>query len=242
MKEEQSRAFFAGMKDTIPLLIGAAPFGLIFGALAVTSGLTPISSAGMSLMVFAGSSQFIAANLLAEGTPFFVIILTTFIVNLRHGLYGASLAPYFNHLPQKWLAPLSFGLTDESYAVTIRFLNKEHDIGIRQYYLLGSVVFMYANWLLWTILGIFAGKSIAGIENWGLDFAMVATFIGIVVPLIETMPMLASALAAGLTAVLANNFPYKLGIFLAALVGITVGLLLEKRKKTIRMVQVVTHE
>jgi predicted branched-subunit amino acid permease len=95
--------FWAGVKATFPLVVGAIPFGIIFGALATTSGLSAGGALAMSLFVFAGSSQFIAAKLIATGTGAVLIILTTFVVNLRHAHYAASLAPYMKHLPQRWL-------------------------------------------------------------------------------------------------------------------------------------------
>src|SRR5258708_3645914 len=105
--------FWAGTKDTFPLVVGAIPFGIIFGAVAIKSGLTPSSTMAMSLFVFAGAAQFIAVNLLAHGVSIPLIIFTTFTVNLRHALYSVSLAPYVKNLPQRWLVPLGFWLTDE---------------------------------------------------------------------------------------------------------------------------------
>src|SRR5688500_13531121 len=92
--------FINGIKDTVPMMIGAAPFGLIFGVLGFSSGLSPVAVLGFSLIVFAGSAQFIAAGLVAQGVGIGFIILTTFIVNLRHALYAASLGPYMKHLSQ----------------------------------------------------------------------------------------------------------------------------------------------
>jgi 4-azaleucine resistance transporter AzlC len=181
----------------------------------------------MSLLVFAGSAQFIAAGLIAEGIPAGIIILTTFIVNLRHALYGASLAPYLKHLPQKWLVPFSFFLTDETYATVIRRY-QERGVGPHgHWYYLASALFMYVNWQICTLIGIVAGRSLQGAATWGLDFAMVAIFIGITVPLIVSRPMLICTLVAGVTAVLANGLPNKLGLMLAALLGIGAGVLAE---------------
>src|SRR5262249_43779897 len=115
--------FWNGVKDTFPLVVGAAPFGIIFGALAVTSGISPGGALAMSAIVFAGPSQFIAAGLVAGGASILVIVLTTLVVNVRHALYAASLAPHVKHLPQRWLAPLGFWLTDESYVVVIARYN-----------------------------------------------------------------------------------------------------------------------
>jgi len=105
-------AFSTGIKDTIPLVIGAVPFGIIFGTLSSASGLSPWGALAMSAFVFAGSAQFIALGLLAAGSSIPLIILTTFVVNLRHLLYGVSLMPHLKHLPQRWLLPLACWLTD----------------------------------------------------------------------------------------------------------------------------------
>ncbi|MGB1289001.1 MAG: AzlC family ABC transporter permease, partial [Aggregatilineales bacterium] len=89
--------FLNGAKDTIPMIAGAIPFGIIFGTVAVTGGLSPMATLAMSLFVFAGSAQFIAAGLLTLGVGLGIIVFTTLIVNMRHALYSASLAPYMKH-------------------------------------------------------------------------------------------------------------------------------------------------
>ena len=99
------------------MLVGAAPLGMIFGTLAVPSGISPAGAIAMSLFVFAGSSQFIALSLFATGTGLAVIVLTTLVVNLRHALYSANLLPHVAHLPQRWRVPLAFWLTDETFAI-----------------------------------------------------------------------------------------------------------------------------
>lgn len=219
--------FINGIKDTIPLIIGAAPFGMIFGALGVNNGLSPLAVLGFSLFVFAGSSQFIAAGLVGQGIGIGFIVLTTFIVNLRHLLYAASLVPHMSYLPQKWLLPLGFWLTDETYAVVIRRYPHPDDSPHKHWYHLGSSVSMYLNWNFWTIVGLIAGTQLGGLATLGLDFAMVVTFIGIVVPLIRTRPMLLSALVAALVSVLAYQMPNKGGLMVAALAGIAAGVALE---------------
>ena len=111
--------FFYGMKDTSPLLIGAAPFGIIYGVLATGAGIPVVMAQAISLIVFAGSAQFIAAQLIGAGASGMVIVLTTFIINLRHALYSASIAPYVKDLPRAWKWVLSYLLTDEAFAVAI---------------------------------------------------------------------------------------------------------------------------
>ena len=221
-------AFFAGMRDTIPMIVGATPFALIFRAFAVTTaGLSVWGAMSFSLFVFAGSAQFIAATLLAEGTGLLIIVLTTFIVNVRHALYGASLAPHMKHLPQRWLLPLSFWLTDETYATVITNWQQSDENAHPEWYHLGSASVMYANWNLWTLVGILFGSQFTNADAWGLDFAMVVTFIGIVVPLVVNRPMLVCVVVAGGVGVLANGLPSNLGLMVAALTGIAAGYLAE---------------
>ena len=224
--------FMAGMKATIPLVIGAIPFGIIFGVTAVAAApgeeaLSPAATMGMSLFVFAGSAQFIASGLVAEGVGTLVIILTTFVVNLRHALYSASLAPYMKHLPQKWLLPLGFWLTDETYAVMISRYNEADRSPYKHWFYFGSALLMYVNWQFVTFIGVVTGQTIRDAQEWGLDFAMSVTFIGIVVPLIRTRPMLVAAVVAGIAALLFHDMPNNLGLIVASLVGIAAGYLAE---------------
>ena len=230
-------AFLCGMIDTIPMMIGSAPFGIIFGALAVSGerALSPAATICMSLFVFAGSAQFIALGLFAQGIALPFIVFTTFVVNLRHALYAASLAPYLRHLGQKWLAPLGFWLTDETYAVVIRRYQSEVDpenqIARRHWYYLGSAISFYLNWQLCTLLGVFAGQQLGNAASWGLDFAMTVTFIGIVVPLINGRPMLACAVIAALVSLATHSLPNRLGYMIGGLAGIAAGLIVEMTER-----------
>jgi len=217
--------FWAGVRATIPLSVGAAPFGLIFGALAVNSGLSLAGAVGFSTIVFAGSAQFIAAGLVASGVSVGFIILTTLIVNLRHALYGATLARYTAHLPQRWLLPLAFWLTDETFVVVVSRYAADDDSTHKHWYFLGSALFMYINWQLCTWIGIVVGQSIPNPGAWGLDFALVVTFIGMLVPFVKNRSTLVAVLVAGLVAVLCNGLPNKLGLIVASLAGISAGLL-----------------
>ncbi|MDR3670329.1 MAG: AzlC family ABC transporter permease [Holophaga sp.] len=221
--------FWAGARDSLPMVLGAAPFGLIFGTLAGPSGLSPAATLAMSLCVFAGSSQFIALTLLASGAGMVVILLTTLVVNLRHALYSATLLPHVAGLRQRWRVPLAFWLTDETFAVVqLRYL-KTDTSPLKHWYYLGSCLAMYSNWFAWTLAGLLLGRSLPRLEHMGLEFAMVSTFIGIVVPLLGSRPMLAASLGAGAVALAAHALPYKLGLMLAALAGVAIGVLLEDR-------------
>ncbi|MDZ4765941.1 MAG: AzlC family ABC transporter permease [Chloroflexota bacterium] len=220
--------FIAGMKATIPLIIGAIPFGIIFGALAVAGGLPPALPLALSALVYAGAAQFIAIGLLASGASIPVIVLTTFVVNLRHALYAATLAPYMKHLPQRWLVPLGFWLTDETFVVAIQRYQDEKPSPHKHWYYFGSALSMYVNWQLCTLVGVIAGGAIPDPRSWGLDFAMSVTFIGMVVPMIKNRPALVSVVVASAAAIAFHGLPSQLGLLVAAVCGVAAGVLAER--------------
>jgi 4-azaleucine resistance transporter AzlC len=222
-----AEGFWAGVRAEIPLLIGVFPFGMIYGALALNAGLSKAAAQMMSSIVFAGSAQFITTQLVRGATPGLVIVLTIAVVNLRHMLYSASLAPYLAALPTRWKMVLSYLLTDEAYAPTILNYEKEGMTAHAHWFLLGAGLLLWITWQISTALGIFLGAAIP--ESWSLDFALPLTFIAMVVPVLRNRPAIAAALVAGLVALVAFSLPYKLGLILAALVGITVGTILEGR-------------
>ena len=227
---QQIQNFLAGIRAEIPLLIGVFPFGMIYGALALNAGLSTAAAQMMSSIVFAGSAQFITTQLVHEAAPGFVIVLTIAVVNLRHMLYSASLAPYLASLPTRWKVLLSYLLTDEAYAPTILHYEKEGTTPYAHWFLLGAGCSLWSTWQVSTALGIFLGTAIP--ESWSLDFALPLTFIAMVVPVLKNQPAIAAALSAGVVALVAFSLPYKLGLILAALVGILVGTILEQRKST----------
>ncbi|VXC02202.1 putative 4-azaleucine resistance transporter AzlC [Pseudomonas sp. 8BK] len=221
--------FIYGVRDSIPMIVGILPFGLIYGALASLAGLSLGQALGMSLLVYAGSAQFIAISLLTLGSGAVVILLTTLVVNLRHVLYSAALQPYVGKLPQRWRVPLAFGLTDETFAVVQRRYLARGMTEHGQWYHAGVALALYLSWVSSSLVGALFGQSVPNLAGWGLDFAMLATFIGIVVPALRNQPQIAAALVAGAVELLCHAWPYKLGLMAAALSGIAVGVWLEQR-------------
>ncbi|KPK89877.1 MAG: hypothetical protein AMJ88_16970 [Anaerolineae bacterium SM23_ 63] len=216
--------FLAGARDQLPLLIGVAPFGMIFGALALTAGIPPLEAQGFSLFVFAGSAQFIATGLIADGVPPLIIVLTIMVVNLRHLLYSATFSSYFQHLPARWKAALAWLLTDEAFVVaSIRY--QRSDTVLAHWYTFGTGLALWVAWQLSTAIGILLGAYIPA--NWSLDFALPLTFMALITPTLSDRPAWAAALTAGVLAVVLAGLPYKLGLLLAASLGIGVGLMME---------------
>lgn len=220
--------FLAGVRAELPILVGVIPFGMIYGVLALASGLPVSLAQGMSAIVFAGSAQFIATDLFATATPALIILMTTFMVNLRHLLYSASLAPHVAHLPLGWRAGLAYLLTDEAYAVTIlHYVADEGSAAFKHWYFLGAGLTLWSSWQASTAVGIFLGAQIPA--SWSLDFTLALVFIGLVVPTLRDRPHVAAAVTAGVVAIVAGGLPYQLGLVAAAVAGITVGIVLERR-------------
>lgn len=220
------RALWAGIKAELPIALGVTPFGLIYGVLALGAGLPPLLAMAMSSIVFAGSAQFIGVELIGGGASTAVIWLTTFIVNLRHLLYSASLAPHVGHLPARWRWLLAYLLTDEAYVVTILHYDEQSPATHKHWYFLGTGLTLWGFWQASTAVGVFLGAQAPA--DWSLDFTLALTFIGLIAPSLRQRPHLAAALVAGVVAVLAHAWPYQLGLLAAAFSGIVAGIWMER--------------
>lgn len=221
--------FWAGVRAILPLLIGVFPFGMIYGALAISAGIPVGAAQAMSAIVFAGSSQFATVPLAQADAPALVMVVTIAVLNLRHALYSASIAPYLKHLSPLWKVGLAYLLTDEAYAASIGHLENSPAAHSRHFYFLGAGLTLWAVWQASAAVGIFLGEIIP--SSWPLDFTLALTFIAMVAPLLKDRAGVAAGLSAGVVAVAGYHLPYKLGLVAAALVGIAVGLLVEGRRK-----------
>jgi 4-azaleucine resistance transporter AzlC len=228
----RSREFLLGCRDELPILLGCLPFGMIYGLLARSAGLPAGVSQAMSSVIFAGSAQFIAAQLIRDGATAAVVVLTVLVVNLRHALYSASVAPLVQRLGPAWKAVLAYLLTDEAYAVVISRYQRDDARGEapphRHWYFLGAGLTLWASWQVSTAIGIFVGARVP--ERWSLDFTLPLTFIALVFPAVKDRAAAVAAIGAGVLAVALAGLPYKLGLLAAAAVGIAVGLTVEKER------------
>jgi predicted branched-subunit amino acid permease len=221
--------FLAGMRAELPILLGDLPFGMFYGVLALQAGLSPALALAMSSIVFAGSSQFIGMQLMAQGASGFVIVATTFVVNLRHALYSASVAPFIRHLPMRWKILLSYLLTDEAYAVTIsRFTQPDSSSALNKHWYYFGAGTCGRRGRSARRLASSSARLIP--ESWSLDFTLALTFIALVVPELERSCGRGGGVSAGIMATFSYTWPYKLGLFAAALTGIVVGMLVEQRQ------------
>ncbi|AOJ73454.1 MULTISPECIES: AzlC family ABC transporter permease [Burkholderia] len=214
--------FVSGAKAIFPLCVGNFPFSFIVGALSVTAGMSVWQSTAWAGIVIAGSSQMLALNMLKIGGSLGVVILTTAVINLRHVLYSASMSEKVKEYSFLTKCMMAYALTDEVYATTIKRMDGD---GQQKpgFYL--SVMFIF--WLSWIgadLLGAMAGSSFPDIQRYGLDFAMVAAFIAIVMPQIRSRACIIAAAVASVSGVLLVILPYSLGIVAASLLGISAGL------------------
>jgi len=221
------REFLSGVKSELPLMIGVIPFGMIYGILAIAAGLPPSVSQAMSFIIFAGSSQFVSAQLFGLGVPAMLNVFTVWVINLRHALYSASVASYLQKLPTRWKLILAYLLTDEAYAVTIIHYQQEGDNRSRHWYFLGAGLTLWTTWQISTAMGIFLGATVPA--SWSLDFTLALIFIALVVPSLKDRASLGAALSAGVAAIILFSFPLKTGLLVASLIGIVVGMLVERR-------------
>jgi 4-azaleucine resistance transporter AzlC len=227
MNKTASQQFLFGVKDELPILVGVVPFGMIYGILALSAGLSPFDAQAMSAVIFAGSSQFMTVQLIREAAPWLVILLTGFIINLRHALYSATIAPYIKHLPRRWKALLAYLLTDEAFAVAALNYQREGLTRFGHWYFFGAGLALWTSWQASTAVGIFLGAQVPG--SWGLDFTLPLTFIALVVPTLKDKAGIVTAIIASLAALLFFGLPYKLGLIVAAALAIAAGMWVEAR-------------
>jgi 4-azaleucine resistance transporter AzlC len=205
--------------------LGYLPIGMAFGVLAQKAGLTPLQIGLMSILVFAGSAQFIAVSMLTGGASAPAIIATTFMVNLRHLLMSSALAVYLRAAHRGWLALYAYGVTDESFAVNLpRFNDRQWSLGR------ALVVNHAANltWLASTVAGGIGGRFIPE-GALGIDYALIAMFICLLVYQVRKWIHLLTALIAGLTAVgLSLMIPGNAYIVLASVGAATLGVVIKR--------------
>lgn len=217
------RVVARGAALALPVIFGYFPVGFAYGILAVKAGFPPLMVGLMSLLVYAGSAQFIAVGLVTGGASAFSIITTTFVVNLRHLLMSASMTPYLRH----WSKPLQtwfgFEMTDETFALNLgRF--SSHGVIPAETFTINSICHM--SWVLAGLCGAFFGDIIGDMRVFGLDFALPAMFIGLLIPHLRIPRRLfAVILGFALSLVLAIAGAGQWNVILATVLSATISVL-----------------
>jgi 4-azaleucine resistance transporter AzlC len=212
----------SGFRACVPVALGVAVYGVLFGLLARQKGMTWVEAQSMSLLVFAGASQLIALDLWGRDLPVVSLIATTFIVNLRHVLMGAALSPQLLRLSSGRAFGSLFFMTDESWALTLARYADDRRRGLASdgAFLMGAGLAVYVFWNLSTALGHILVRGLDDPARYGLDFAFTAVFTALLVGLRprrdDALPLI---IATGVALLTARLCPGKWYILTGALAG-----------------------
>lgn len=216
----------AAIGDALPVFAPAIPFALVLGVAIMSSGIDPLLAWSSSFIIYGGASQLTLITLLGEGAAGAAAITAALIVNARHLMYSAAMAPTFQQQPAwfRWIG--SYFLIDQVFALGMLRINDDPR-KFRIYYLAVGVTF----WLLWVITTAFAlwlGPMVP--LDWGIGFAVPILFLGLLVMGIDRWPKAAAALAAALVTLLAADLPHRSGLLVGAVAGVVTGIILERLK------------
>lgn len=222
---DTTSAWRAGVTASLPMAMAMLPFGAVCGATAVAAGLDFHQSFALSWMVYAGSAQIVAVHLLTAGAPFWVILLTSWLVNLRFMIYSAAVAPCFVDSTRTQRTLGSYLLVDQSFATAIVNMAEKRPPSYCVTFCLGLSVGIWVEWQLANLAGILLGTFIP--PSWSIDFVVPLMFMALIVPLLENR-LGRIAAVAGAAVALAPQLPFRLNLMVAALAGASLALVLER--------------
>ncbi|MEW5762255.1 MAG: AzlC family ABC transporter permease [Bacillota bacterium] len=215
------REFVQGAGKALPIVLGYVPIGIAYGVLAREAGLDLRTATAMSVLVYAGASQFIAAGMFGAGAGGVSIVLTTLLVNLRHALFSSSLAPRMARFSAGTAALVGTGITDETFAVASAEPAAQAHHPMFYY---GLNLTSYAAWVLGSFLGAVLGPFLGRVADLPLDFALAAMFIYLLVVQVRSREVAATAFLAGaLSLFLAAGCHTRWNVVLASVIAATVG-------------------
>lgn len=214
--------FVAGLRATVPVLLGIVPFALITGITAIGAGLTIWETIGMSVIVFAGAAQLAAIDLIGSNTPFLVVVATAVVINTRMIMYSASIAPHFQKYRLRLRGLVAYVLTDQAYAMSIAEYETNESRDRLQYYL-GIALTLWVVWQIGTVVGAVLGARVPDVL--GLEFALPLVFLALLVPAMKDAGTTTAGIVAGgvALAVATLGVPLNLDLPIAAMVGVLAG-------------------
>ena len=217
--DSPSRQILRGALIILPLSIAVIPWGILAGSLAVDAGLFNLQAQAVSAIIFAGSIQLVGMAMVKAGAGLSTLLLTTLILTSRHLLYSATLRSRISHLPLAQRLLLGFLLTDELFAVSSHQTRRQFHF----WYAFGAGFSFYLIWQLASLAGIVLGQTIPDLNSYGLEFAVAATFIAIIIPTIKKWSILVSVLSALVFSVIFSLMQIEAGILYASLIAMTLG-------------------
>lgn len=219
-----ARLFWQGTVAMLPLSVAVLPWGLLAGSFAIDAGLNPLESQALSAILFAGSAQLVATGMFKAGAGLLTMLITTLFITSRHLLYSISMRSKISPLPTRWRLILGFLLTDELFALC----GQQNEQQFNRWYALGAGLSFYLCWNLATLAGIVAGSYIPALTDLGLEFAVAATFIAIVVPNIKSVPVLVSVIVALVLSVALNVLQIEGSLMIASIGAMLAGFATEQ--------------
>ena len=220
------KIFKQGVFEELPLQLGVFPFGIIYGVMAIETGLSPLQAFLMSSIIFGGASQIVFLQLLSSGSTMGIIVTSVGAINSRHFLYSLSMLEFLKSLPLKWRIILGYLLTDEAYAVSIRKFMNEPLNRFLHFHLLGTGITLFLSWQISTLTGVLLGGGLPQFLN--LQFIIPLTFIAIITPMVKSFSTLLVVLGSGISALIFKNLQMDFWIILSACVGIILGIVTSK--------------
>jgi len=214
--------------DVMPLALATVPWGILCGSMAIQIGLTVLQAQLMSLLVFAGAAQLAALTLMGAGSAISSIYSSTFVISSRHLLYSAVFREHILKYRFGLRTVLAFLLTDEMFALTCAYIEK-HKVFSAMYAFVTGLVF-YLVWNIATFTGIYLGQQLPDLSEYGLEFAIAATFIAIVIPSIKSKATLCSVFVSGGSALMLTVFESEYTLVVATIIGMVSGFVLFTEK------------
>ena len=216
-----SSEFREGFVEMLPACVGLIPFGLVCGVGATAAGADLPGALGMSAIIFSGAAQILAAQLLAAGAPIAVVVLTCAVLGLRFLMYSAAMAPALKTLSVPWQRAISFLLTDQAFAASIRKFDSHGDPRAGALHFLGGGMALWGTWQVYNVVGYFAGNVIPA--AWSLEFTVPLCFIALLAPALRGVPTIFAAVVAGVAVVALAALPMRLNLVAAGVLGIVAG-------------------
>lgn len=221
--------FWRGFRESLPFLIVLVPFAMLFGVVATEAGLSVFETLSFSVVVIAGAAQFTAISLMQDEAPTLIVLATSLAVNLRMGMYSASLTPYLGQAGLWTRAVAAYFIVDQTYAMSIVTFEKEPSwtVSQRVAYFFGVVVPICPMWYVFTLLGAIMG---AGLPEWiALDFAVPLAFLALIAPALRTLAHVAAAGTSVVLSLALAGMAYGTGLLVAAIAAMIVGAAVEVR-------------
>ncbi len=215
-----------GARSVAPLLLAVVPFGLVLGVTAAASVVGGGLGIATSFVIFAGAAQLVTVQLIDSGTSLVVVIITALVVNVRHLMYSAAMAPHFSEFPRRTRFVLPYLLTDQAFAVSMLRYETVNDPFYKRWFYTGAAFTLWGSWQLATVAGVVLGAQIP--ESLGLEFAIPLVFLVLLIPVVQTRPGLVAGVVGGVVAVAASGAPYGLGLVIGAVSGVVAGVSVER--------------